>query len=247
MRLLSKGPTGTHAYRPDIDGLRALAVCAVLVFHAFPDALPGGFAGVDLFFVISGYLITGILAQGHAAGSFSLAGFYARRVRRIFPALALVLTGTYAIGWFVLTAEEYKELGKHIWAGAGFLSNWVLWREAGYFDHAANTKPLLHLWSLAVEEQFYLFWPLVLGLALRWPRRGRLCSAAGPVVLRQCVDDPRRCCGHVFPAPDPVLGNARWRTAGAGTGRAAAGRAPGRPAVGGRTGAVRRGLRSAAA
>ncbi|WP_332878177.1 acyltransferase family protein [Massilia sp. S19_KUP03_FR1] len=176
MRLLAKSATDAHAYRPDIDGLRALAVCAVLVFHAFPDALPGGFAGVDLFFVISGYLITGILAQGHAAGSFSLARFYARRVRRIFPALALVLTGTYALGWFVLTADEYKQLGKHIWAGAGFLSNWVLWREAGYFDHAANTKPLLHLWSLAVEEQFYLFWPLVLGLAMRWRRAAAVCA-----------------------------------------------------------------------
>lgn len=167
----------SHTYRPDIDGLRALAVCAVLVFHAFPGALPGGFAGVDLFFVISGFLITRILAQEHGSGQFSLVHFHARRVQRIVPSLALMLTGVYAIGWFVMTAAEYKQLGKHIWAGAGFMSNWVLWKEAGYFDRAADTKPLLHLWSLAVEEQFYLVWPVVLGIVIRRGNAAAICAA----------------------------------------------------------------------
>ena len=161
------GAKPDHGYRPDIDGLRALAICAVLVFHAFPALLPGGFAGVDVFFVISGYLITRVLAQELATGRLRLGRFYARRVRRIVPALALVLAAVYAIGWCVMDAAEYKQLGKHLLAGTAFVSNWVLWNEAGYFDRAADLKPLLHLWSLAVEEQFYLVWPLILALATR--------------------------------------------------------------------------------
>lgn len=165
---------GTHLYRPDIDGLRAVAVLAVVLFHAFPSALPGGFVGVDIFFVISGYLITGILLADLQAGWFSIARFYARRIRRIFPALAVVLLATYAIGWFCLYGDEYKELGKHIVAGVGFVSNWALWTEAGYFDQAANTKPLLHLWSLGVEEQFYIVWPPLLAFAFRHGKTGLL-------------------------------------------------------------------------
>ncbi|WP_332876610.1 acyltransferase family protein [Massilia sp. S19_KUP03_FR1] len=165
-------------YCSDIDGLRALAVCAVLIFHAFPKALPGGFAGVDIFFVISGFLITAILARDAAHGGVSLARFYSRRARRIFPSLALVLAATHGLGWFVMHAAEFKQLGKHIWAGAAFVSNWVAWNEAGYFDRDAASKPLLHLWSLAIEEQFYLVWPLVLTLALRWRRAAvTLCAA----------------------------------------------------------------------
>lgn len=159
--------SGQRAYRADIDGLRALSICAVLVFHAFPALLPGGFAGVDIFFVISGFLITRALAPEHAAGHLRLGRFYARRARRIFPALALVLAAVYGMGWFVMDAAEYKRLGQHLCAGAGFVANWVFWNEAGYFDSAAEAKPLLHLWSLAVEEQFYLAWPLLLGLAMR--------------------------------------------------------------------------------
>lgn len=146
-------------YRPDIDGLRALAVLAVVVFHAFPRYAPGGFVGVDVFFVISGYLISLILFRSLASGSFSFAEFYAHRIRRIFPALIVVLVACYAIGWYVLLPDEFKRLGKHIAAGAGFVENFVLRREAGYFDVASEQKPLLHLWSLAVEEQFYLVFP----------------------------------------------------------------------------------------
>lgn len=166
-------------YRPDIDGLRAVAVLAVVLFHAFPSALPGGFAGVDIFFVISGYLITGILLADLRTGEFSLTSFYARRVRRIFPALVVVLLATYAMGWFSLYGDEYRELGRHIVAGAGFVSNWASWTEAGYFDQAAEAKPLLHLWSLGVEEQFYIVWPLVLWTAYRARRVGWACGFIG--------------------------------------------------------------------
>ena len=156
-------PSISHpAYRPDIDGLRALAVTAVVMFHASPKALPGGFVGVDIFFVISGFLITSILTAEIEAGSFSIARFYARRVQRIFPALGLVLLVSLAAGWLFLLTDEYAELGKHVAGGAGFVSNLLLWSEADYFDTASAAKPLLHLWSLGIEEQFYIFWPIML-------------------------------------------------------------------------------------
>jgi peptidoglycan/LPS O-acetylase OafA/YrhL len=158
------------AYRRDIDGLRAVAVLAVIGYHFFPQWVPAGFAGVDVFFVISGFLITGIIADAVEAGTFSLAGFYGRRIRRIFPALIVVLLACLAIGWGVLYYEEYLLLGKHVAAGAGFVMNIVLWAETGYFDPAAETKPLLHLWSLGVEEQFYIVWPLVVAFLCRTAR-----------------------------------------------------------------------------
>ena len=151
-----------HAdYRPDIDGLRAFAVLSVVVFHAFPSLLPGGFIGVDVFFVISGFLISGIMFNALQAGSFSFLDFYARRVKRIFPALILVLLLSFAFAWFVLFSDELKQLGKHMVRAVMFLSNFILWHESGYFDNAAETKPLLHLWSLGIEEQFYIVWPVV--------------------------------------------------------------------------------------
>ena len=155
------------SYRADIDGLRAVAVLAVLLFHGFPDLLPGGFLGVDVFFVISGYLITGILLENLDRGGLRLFDFYRHRIRRIFPALVVVLAACFAFGSIVLLADEFAQLGKQIAASAVFMSNFVLWGEAGYFDTASITKPLLHLWSLAVEEQFYLLWPLLLWLAWR--------------------------------------------------------------------------------
>ena len=160
--------TTPSSYRPDIDGLRALAIVPVVLFHAFPAAIPGGFIGVDIFFVISGFLISRILIDEFDHGRFSLANFYARRIRRIFPALGLVLASCLAVGWFALTAEEYRLLGKHVVAGAAFMSNLVLASESGYFDTAAELKPLLNLWSLGVEEQFYIVWPLLLWAACRW-------------------------------------------------------------------------------
>lgn len=160
----------THPkYRPDIDGLRAIAVISVVVFHAFPEVMKGGFIGVDIFFVISGFLISTIIFQNLNEGTFSFAEFYARRVRRIFPALLIVLIGCYLFGWFVLYADEYKQLGRHMAGGAAFVSNFILWRESGYFDTSAETKPLLHLWSLGIEEQFYIVWPFLVWFA--WKRK----------------------------------------------------------------------------
>jgi peptidoglycan/LPS O-acetylase OafA/YrhL len=152
-------------YRPEIDGLRAIAVLAVVCFHAFPSSIRGGFIGVDIFFVISGFLISTIILQNLALGQFSLSDFYQRRIKRIFPALGLVLSTCLAFGWLALLADEYKQLGIHTASGAAFISNFVFWRESGYFDNASETKPLLHLWSLAIEEQFYIIWPLLLWIA----------------------------------------------------------------------------------
>jgi len=162
-------PARNPGYRADIDGLRAVAIALVVLFHAFPALCRGGFVGVDLFFVISGFLISGIVFEQLERGDFSFRHFYARRIRRIFPALILVMASCLAFGWFALLAVEYRQLGKHLAAGAGFLSNLVSWRESGYFDRAAELKPLLHLWSLGIEEQFYLLWPLLLWAA--WRRR----------------------------------------------------------------------------
>ncbi len=120
-------------YRPDIDGLRAIAVLSVVAFHAFPNLVKGGFIGVDVFFVISGYLISTIIFENLDKGIFSFGEFYSRRVRRIFPALLLVLTVSYVLGCFVLLADEYKQLGKHIAGWAGFVSNFVRLERVGLF------------------------------------------------------------------------------------------------------------------
>lgn len=146
-------------YRPDIDGLRAIAVLAVVGFHAF--GVTGGYVGVDIFFVMSGYLISTIIFKSFEQKSFSFIEFYQRRIRRIFPSLLIVLIACLIFGWLVLFADEYEQLGKHVAAGAGFISNLILWSESGYFDVAAEKKPLLHLWSLGIEEQFYFLWPIL--------------------------------------------------------------------------------------
>lgn len=155
------------AYRPDVDGLRAIAVLSVVAFHAFPTLLTGGFVGVDVFFVISGYLISLNIFGNLERGSFRFIDFYNRRIRRIFPALTLVLLVCLLVGWLVLMADEYAQLGLHVAAGAGFVSNFVLWAESGYFDTASEAKPLLHLWSLGIEEQFYIVWPLLVWAAYK--------------------------------------------------------------------------------
>jgi peptidoglycan/LPS O-acetylase OafA/YrhL len=166
MRAFATTSYGSH-YRPDIDGLRAVAVLSVVVFHAFPGKLTGGFVGVDIFFVISGYLISTIIFESLADGKFSFVDFYSRRIRRIFPALILVLATTYCIGWYVLPPDAFERLGKQTAASMGFFQNFVLWSESGYFDKDSATKPLLHLWSLAVEEQYYLIYPALVAAAWR--------------------------------------------------------------------------------
>jgi peptidoglycan/LPS O-acetylase OafA/YrhL len=172
--------TLTHAkYRADIDGLRAIAVLSVIGFHAFPHRIVGGFIGVDIFFVISGYLISTILIGNLETGTFSYAEFYRRRIRRIFPALIVVLLSCLAVGWFGLLAGEYSQIGKHTLGGVGFVSNFVLWAEAGYFNTSADAKPLLHLWSLAIEEQFYIVWPVILGLV--WRRKWKFLIVAAAI------------------------------------------------------------------
>jgi peptidoglycan/LPS O-acetylase OafA/YrhL len=150
-----------------IEGLRAVAVVGVLLHHAFPGRFPGGFCGVDIFFVISGYLIGGRLIDSALGGRLSITDFYAARVRRLFPALTLVLLATWAMGAWLMTGPEFVALGRQIIASAAFSNNFLLASESGYFDALAGTKPLLHLWSLGIEEQFYLVAPLLVWLGAR--------------------------------------------------------------------------------
>jgi peptidoglycan/LPS O-acetylase OafA/YrhL len=168
-------------YRTDIDGLRAIAVLSVIGFHVFPQWIKGGFIGVDIFFVISGFLISTIIFGSLQNNSFTYQEFYRRRVRRIFPALVVVLLTSLGVGWFGLLASDYLELAQHTLGGTNFVSNFVLWRESGYFDTNAETKPLLHLWSLAIEEQFYILWPLLLGWV--WKRKWNFFIVTSVVAL----------------------------------------------------------------
>lgn len=150
-----------YKYRSDIDGLRTIAILSVFVYHAFPNIIPGGFVGVDIFFVISGYLISLGIFDGIDRKNFSFADFYVRRTRRIFPALLIVLIATYVAGLFVLLPDELTRLGKNIAAAATFTLNFVLKQNTGYFDAAGEQNPVLHLWSLCIEEQFYILFPIV--------------------------------------------------------------------------------------
>ncbi|MQA42658.1 acyltransferase family protein [Rugamonas aquatica] len=183
MSVISTAPPAPASlpYRPDIDGLRALAVLAVVFYHAFPDKLRGGFVGVDVFFVISGYLISHIIYHGLQQGAFSFASFYSHRVRRIFPALVLVLAACYGLGAAALLDDEFAQLARHTAASAGFVQNLVLYRESGYFDNASELKPLMHLWSLAVEEQFYLLFPVLVWAV--WRRGWNLAAVVGGLAL----------------------------------------------------------------
>ena len=156
-------------YRSDIDGLRAIAVLSVVIFHAFPSLVPGGFIGVDIFYVISGFLITSIIFKNLTLSNFTFTEFYLHRTRRIFPALIIVLIAVLVYGHFRLQSDELNQLLKHAASGAFFLSNFTYLGDSGYFDTASESKPLLHLWSLAIEEQFYLFWPVIIYFC--WKRR----------------------------------------------------------------------------
>jgi peptidoglycan/LPS O-acetylase OafA/YrhL len=155
-------------YRREIDGLRALAVIPVILFHAGFQTFSGGFVGVDVFFVISGYLITRIILSEKEAGTFSLVNFWERRARRILPALSLVLLVSIPLAWFSLLPGDMKEFSDSLVAVSVYASNILFWRTSGYFDTSSELRPLLHTWSLAVEEQFYLFFPVALTLA--WKR-----------------------------------------------------------------------------
>ena len=180
-------PSRTHpqaalAFRPDLEGLRGVAVLSVLAVHAFPDLLRGGFIGVDIFFVLSGYLISTILFRSIDAGRFSILDFYAARIRRLYPALCLVLIACLVFSvWFTFPSVS-RQVGHHVAAGALFMSNIALWNEAGYFDAASETKPLLHLWSLGIEEQFYIVWPVAV-LAMSRYRRWALLLIVTALVL----------------------------------------------------------------
>jgi hypothetical protein len=169
-----------RAYREDIDWLRAIAVLAVVAFHFEAPAVFGGFVGVDIFFVISGYLITGIIRSEVKSGSFSFARFYERRVRRLLPALYATVALTAIPSFHYLLTSERQEFFRSVAAVVTFTSNFFFWFQTGYFDHAAVEKPLLHTWSLAVEEQFYLALPLLLWALLRFARGGRI---ALPIAL----------------------------------------------------------------
>ncbi|MFT8719963.1 MAG: acyltransferase family protein [Acetobacter sp.] len=171
-----------RGWRADIDGLRAIAVLSVVFYHVFPALVPGGFVGVDAFFVISGFLITGHLFDHYNKGRTSLLDFYLRRICRLLPALLCVLSGTLILGFFTLLPVEFAGLGKDVSAASLFVPNVLLWHEQGYFDRAAALKPLLHLWSLGVEEQFYLIWPLVL-MGICWLRARRMWVFTGVFVL----------------------------------------------------------------
>lgn len=156
------GKNSSANYRPDIDGLRAVAVAMVVAYHAFPGVFKGGFIGVDIFFVISGYLISKILIDIIYYQKNSLLIFFQRRIRRLFPSLLVIIFFCFFLGWFYFTASEFEYLGKHLFASATFTSNFILMSESGYFDITSDKKPLLHLWSLAIEEQFYIFFPIFL-------------------------------------------------------------------------------------
>jgi len=155
-------------YRPEIDGLRAVAVLPVILFHAGFSVFSGGFVGVDVFFVISGYLITTIILREQAEGRFSILAFYERRARRILPALFVVIAACLPLAWIFMFPEALAEFGKSMAATSLFSSNILFWRERGYFETAAELKPLLHTWSLAVEEQYYIFFPIAVMLLWRF-------------------------------------------------------------------------------
>ena len=158
-------------YRSEIDGLRALAVLPVIFFHAGIDFFKGGYIGVDIFFVISGYLITSIILREINQGKFSILNFYERRARRILPALFFVMSFSLICSWFFLLPGEFKNFGQSLISVTFFVSNIFFWRKSGYFDGAAEYMPLLHTWSLSVEEQFYLLFPIFLVITFRFGKR----------------------------------------------------------------------------
>lgn len=164
MKPVTLTPGNPKTYRPDIDGLRAIAVLSVLFFHFGVETFSGGFIGVDVFFVISGFLITRLILEAVGNESFTFGGFYLRRARRLLPALLFTIFVTFIVGSFIFSPQHLQRLGGAAIHGILSISNFFFWSESGYFDADAKVKPLLHLWSLSVEEQFYFIWPLTLVL-----------------------------------------------------------------------------------
>ena len=156
-------------YRPDIDGLRAVAILLVIFYHFFPSYVPSGFIGVDIFFVISGYLISKNIFNNLKKNKFSFLDFYKRRIRRIFPSLIIVLIFSLVLSYALMLPEEFELFVEHLLYSAIFLYNFILINGFGYFETETLTKPLLHLWSLSIEEQFYLIWPVT--LFFLWKKR----------------------------------------------------------------------------
>lgn len=177
------------AYRPEIDGLRAIAVLSVVLYHFGVPGIPGGFVGVDIFFVISGFLIGGILwSDLRETGRIRLARFYLRRLRRLAPAYFAMAAATLVMGWLILLPFEFREFGKSLIAATVYLSNIHFYREAGYFDGVSEEKPLLHTWSLAVEEQFYIVLPFLLLALVRWrPTLPMILAALAALSLAACI------------------------------------------------------------
>jgi len=176
-------------YRSEIDGLRAVAVVPVILFHAGVAGFSGGYVGVDVFFVISGYLITTIILNDLEAGRFSIARFYERRARRILPALSVVLLCCIPFAWLWMLPQELVAFGKSLVATMLFGSNVLFWKESGYFDPAVELKPLLHTWSLAIEEQYYLLFPVTLALIWRWRKSAVLPSLVFVILVSLAISE----------------------------------------------------------
>ncbi len=176
-------------YRPEIDGLRAIAVLSVVFFHAGFELFSGGFVGVDVFFVISGYLITSLILKDIYTGSFALKVFYLRRARRIFPALFLVTLVCIPFVWFTYDIREIESFGQTVFGVLTFSANFVLWKQAGYFEVSNELKPLLHTWSLAVEEQYYLIFPLACMFLCRWGAKAIVCAVVAVFCVSFMVGD----------------------------------------------------------
>ena len=170
-------------YRPEIDGLRAIAVLPVILFHAGFTTFSGGFVGVDVFFVISGYLITSIIVKDVTAGTFSFWEFYERRARRILPALFLIMLCCIPFAWMWMMPHELEAFSSSVVSVCLFASNFLFWQQSGYFDTASELKPLLHTWSLAVEEQYYIIFPIAVLLLWRLGRRNVIWSIAPLAIL----------------------------------------------------------------